>query len=44
MALHGSMCVQYREMYDKSINQPEEFWGEIASEFKWENKVRTSAR
>eukprot|EP00892_Ulva_mutabilis_P006453 jgi/Ulvmu1/417/UM001_0424.1 len=28
----------YREMYDKSINQPEEFWGEIASEFKWEQK------
>lgn len=29
-------------MYEKSINQPEEFWGEIASEFKWDKKVCTS--
>lgn len=40
--LSGStdLCLQYRAMYDKSINQPEEFWGEIASEFKWDKKVR----
>ena len=26
---------QYKEMYDKSVNKPAEFWGEIAKEFYW---------
>lgn len=36
--------MQYREMYERSINQPEEFWGEIASEFKWDKQVCSSHR
>lgn len=32
-------CVQYKEMYDKSISDPEGFWGEIAEEFTWKDKV-----
>jgi len=33
----------YKEMYDRSISDPEGFWGEIAKEFHWEqtwDKVR----
>jgi acetyl-CoA synthetase len=26
---------QYKEMYERSINEPDEFWGEIASELEW---------
>lgn len=26
---------QYQEMYNRSINQPEEFWSDIASELEW---------
>ena len=29
---------QYQEMYDRSINDPEGFWGEIAEEFYWHKK------
>ena len=29
---------QYEEMYSRSINDPEGFWGEIASEFVWKEK------
>ncbi len=29
---------QYREMYERSIKDPEGFWGEIASEFHWYKK------
>ena len=31
--------VQYREMYERSINDPDGFWGDIASEFHWEKKA-----
>lgn len=27
---------QYDEMYKKSIDNPEEFWGDIARQFYWE--------
>ena len=30
-----SSMEQYKEMYDKSVNKPAEFWGEIAKEFYW---------
>ena len=30
---------QYKEMYDKSIDDPEGFWGEIADGFWWEKKA-----
>lgn len=33
---HISSFAQYREMYQKSIDNPEEFWGEIAKQFYWE--------
>ena len=33
----GSMA-QYREMYDRSINDPEGFWGEMAEAFFWKEK------
>lgn len=29
---------QYNEAYQKSINDPEGFWGEVASHFKWRKK------
>ncbi|MBN1336084.1 MAG: acetate--CoA ligase [Deltaproteobacteria bacterium] len=29
---------QYREMYDRSVNDPEGFWADIASEFWWAKK------
>lgn len=29
---------QYQEMYKKSIEQPEEFWGEVAENFTWFKK------
>lgn len=28
----------YRKMYNKSINDPEAFWGEIAKDFHWESQ------
>lgn len=28
---------QYKEFYKKSIDNPEEFWGEISKQFHWEN-------
>ena len=31
---------QYREMYQKSIDDPAGFWSEIADEFYWEQKWR----
>ncbi|MFA5810821.1 MAG: acetyl-coenzyme A synthetase N-terminal domain-containing protein, partial [bacterium] len=35
---------EYKKMYDRSINDPEGFWGEMAQDFEWFkkwNKVRT---
>ena len=32
--------MQYKKMYEESINNPEAFWGKIAEEFHWEKKVR----
>lgn len=29
---------QYKEMYDRSIKDPEGFWGEIAEQFTWFKK------
>ncbi|MEI6947906.1 acetate--CoA ligase [Paraflavisolibacter sp. H34] len=29
---------QYQEVYRKSVDQPEEFWGEIAENFQWRKK------
>ncbi|PSN41177.1 Acetyl-coenzyme A synthetase [Blattella germanica] len=34
----GSMS-QYRDMYKKSIDSPDEFWGDIAKQFYWETAV-----
>ena len=31
---------QYQEMYTRSIEQPAQFWGEIARQFHWETPVR----
>lgn len=36
MHLHPT---QYMEMYQRSISDPDGFWGEIAEEFHWEKKV-----
>ncbi|CAG9857907.1 unnamed protein product [Phyllotreta striolata] len=36
---HVSSVEQYKEMYEKSIDRPEEFWGEIAKEFYWETPI-----
>ncbi len=37
-AAHVSSEAQYNEMYQRSISDPEGFWGEIASEFEWKEK------
>jgi acetyl-CoA synthetase len=29
---------EYREMYDRSIQKPDEFWAEMAEQFYWEKK------
>jgi acetyl-CoA synthetase len=34
-----SSFAQYQEMYQKSIDNPEEFWGDIAKEFYWETPI-----
>lgn len=31
-------CKQYRDMYQKSIDDPAGFWSEIADEFYWKQK------
>jgi acetyl-CoA synthetase len=33
---HISSMAQYRDMYVRSIDTPEEFWGDIAKQFHWE--------
>ena len=30
---------EYRELYKKSIENPKEFWGEIARQFHWEAPI-----
>ena len=37
--IHGKERVQYKEMYAESVADPEGFWGKIASDFHWEQKV-----
>lgn len=36
---HVSSYLQYKEMYQQSIENPEEFWGEICKQFHWENPI-----
>jgi len=35
---HIQSMEQYKEMYDRSINDPEGFWAEIAEDFYWKEK------
>jgi len=35
---HVKSAEQYQEMYDRSIADPEGFWGEIAEQFEWKEK------
>ena len=35
---HVKSIEQYQEMYDRSIADPEGFWGEIAETFEWKEK------
>lgn len=35
---HISSMKQYEDMYKHSIDNPEEFWGEIAKQFHWETE------
>lgn len=35
---HISSFEQYEQMYAESINDPEKFWGETASQFAWKKK------
>ncbi len=35
---HIPSLEQYREMYQRSIQDPDGFWGEVASEFHWQKK------
>ncbi|CAH1775279.1 unnamed protein product, partial [Owenia fusiformis] len=34
---HVSSFEQYQELYDKSVNKPDEFWGEISKNFFWKS-------
>lgn len=36
----AAAALQYKKMYTESIEQPEAFWGKMAEEFHWEEKVR----
>jgi acetyl-CoA synthetase len=38
---HIKSFQQYQQMYDRSIKDPEGFWGEIAQEFVWKEKWKT---
>lgn len=38
---HISSMDQYKEMYNRSIANPQEFWGEIAKEFYWKAPPKT---
>ncbi len=38
---HVKSAEQYQQMYDQSINDPDQFWGDIASEFHWDKKWDT---
>ena len=31
--------VQYKQMYDESIKDPEKFWAKVANDFHWQEKV-----
>uniref|UniRef100_A0A8C5SSB3 acetate--CoA ligase n=1 Tax=Laticauda laticaudata TaxID=8630 RepID=A0A8C5SSB3_LATLA len=35
---HVSSLEKYRELYRRSVEEPQEFWGEIAKEFYWRNQ------
>jgi len=35
---HVSSMAQYKQMYDRSIQDPDAFWGEIAEGFYWKEK------
>ncbi|MBN3275184.1 ACSA protein, partial [Polyodon spathula] len=37
---HVPSFQKYKELYLKSVNNPEEFWGDIAKEFYWKSKHR----
>lgn len=34
-----STFAQYKQMHQKSLDNPEEFWGEIAKQFHWETPI-----
>ena len=36
---HVKSMEEYRKMYDKSINDPVEFWSDIAKQFYWKGAV-----
>jgi len=35
---HIRSLEQYRQMYERSIHDPEGFWGEVANDFHWQKK------
>ncbi|XP_058847004.1 acetyl-coenzyme A synthetase, cytoplasmic-like isoform X2 [Acipenser ruthenus] len=39
-AAHVPSFQKYKELYLKSVDNPEEFWGDIAKEFYWKSKHR----
>nr|CAD7256722.1 unnamed protein product [Timema shepardi] len=36
---HVSSLKQYKDLYQKSIDSPDEFWGDVAKQFHWETPV-----
>ena len=38
-----ALGLQYKQMYKESIEEPEKFWGEVAEDLHWEQKVRVKA-
>ena len=41
---HVSSREQYDEMYKRSINDPDSFWGEIAESFYWKKRWQSPVR
>jgi acetyl-CoA synthetase len=35
---HIKSLDEYKQMYDRSISDPQGFWGEVAESFHWEKK------
>lgn len=42
--IDNAHCKDYDSMYKRSIEDPEKFWGDIAEEFEWSQKMGQGLR